>query len=64
MYSEKLLIDWAEYQRLKSCEKKYISAKKELDRLKIPEQNGKGLEQELERNILGISPVWMNEQMK
>ena len=54
MYSEKVLIDWTEYQRLKSYEKKYISLKKQVERdqQKVSEQSGQGSEQELERNIL------------
>ena len=54
MYSEKVLIDWTEYQRLKSYEKKYIALKKQVERehQKVSEQIGRGSEQELERNIL------------
>ena len=53
MYAEKVLIDWSEYQRLKSCEKKYVQLKKQLDRhASLGEQSGQGHEQSLEKLIL------------
>ena len=54
MYGEKVLLDWSEYQRLKSYEKKYIQLKKQTERTQanLSEQTGQGREQELERVIL------------
>ena len=53
MYSEKVLIDWSEYQRLKSYEKKYIQLKKQQDKYaSVGEQSGQGREDNLEKIIL------------
>lgn len=51
MVSKKILLDFEEYRRLLSYEKKYGELKAQM-REQLPEQKGEGREQDLEKTVL------------
>ena len=51
MVSKKILLDYEEYRRLLSYEKKYSDLKEQI-RIQQPEQKGEGQNQELEKIVL------------
>ena len=51
MVSKKILLDYEEYRRLLSYEKKYSDLKEQM-RIQQPEQKGEGRDQELEKIVL------------